>query len=128
MPYPIGMKIGTTIIFLAGMLLSGCAATHIHEGSLTLKEGRWTITKPAGETFTGNIMRLEDGTYEFSDMYQLGGIYEVWKDSLIIKKPVHRNFTTLAWRIQGPRTLTLVQAPPVALVGTDYHGTIARQD
>ena len=115
--------------WLTGMLLAalgaGCATTVMDSHTEAELEGAWTVTRPDGDTLAGTIEALDDGRYAFSGMQNLDGVYEVWRDKLLVKEPVHRNFATLAWQIDGPDALRVVNAPPIALVGIEYRGTTA---
>ena len=117
--------------FMLAVLISlgaGCATT-VSDISTSTADlgGNWSVARPGREVITGQVESLGQGLYRFSNMYNLSGVYEVWKNMLVIKEPVHQNFTDLAWRIDSPNRLVVILSPPVAVVGTDYTGVVAEK-
>lgn len=109
------------------VLLAGCTTPPPREATSAAREGRWYVERPNDEPLTGRIARIADNRYRLSDMLTLSGDYELWRDTLIMRKPVHDSFQTLVWRIESPERLILIKAPAVWNVGRDYSGTVARR-
>ena len=115
---------------MALLLLSfvaGCATSSTREGAGSDSDlsGKWSVTRPGRDPIVGQITKIGKNRYRFSNMYNLSGIYEIWKDMLVIKEPVHPNFSDLGWQIKNSSRLVVILAPPVAVVGTDYTGVTA---
>jgi hypothetical protein len=123
------MSIRTLIAIIFASLGVGCAtpSTTTDSGSDVDFSGNWSVTRPGREAIVGQISKLGEDRFKFTGMYNLSGVYEVWEDMLVIKEPIHQNFTDLAWRIESPDRLMVILAPPVAVVGTDYTGVVAER-
>jgi len=124
------MKTSFFVVCAIALLCSGCSSPKTEPSSLhTISDlsGTWSVSRPHREVITGQIKRLGDNRYEFSNLYNLDGTYEVWKDRLILLQPRNDNFRGLAWAIESPERLKVLLAPPITRVGNEYRGTIAEK-
>ena len=85
-------------------------------------EGKWKLLLPKGFEKEATIERLADGEYRITTVENLSGEYELLNKKLKMRNPGEHAKQIYVWTVENPNKLQFTEAPPVALVGSDYRG------
>lgn len=84
--------------------------------------GNWELTLPQGAKFRSPIERVSENIWRIPSAQSLSGVYELKGDKLVVRIPTDPRLTEYVWKVENANSLTLIAAPPVSKIGSDYKG------
>jgi len=115
-----------SFILITIITLGACSESdmdHLYSDTSDLT-GDWQLTMPAGFTQESRIEFIGKKRYRIPIKGNLGGIYEEQDNTLTMFNPGNDVRRHYIWQVEDQDNLILIEAPPVAKVGSDYRGEI----
>jgi hypothetical protein len=106
---------------LALLATAATACSAVPPQPLTIETGSWTLHSAARTTEIIEVRSLRPGEYYLSAAgHPLAGVYVLRGAQLEIVKPDNPRMGGTIWLVNGTRSMTLVEEPPVQMSGRKF--------